>query len=68
LCLALPGLSLGIAMKVESGVDAARPAAVLALLHRLAPDHVPAADPSPWLQVRNSAGRVVGDWRAVEPS
>jgi L-asparaginase II len=65
LCVALPGRRLGLALKVLSGSDAARPVAARFLLDVVAPgllrpscleeDHV----------VRNVAGRVVGQRRVV---
>jgi L-asparaginase II len=65
LCLAVPEHALGIAIKIESGVDLARPVACSALLGRLLPGLVPAL-PERFYAVRNVVGDRVGELVAVE--
>jgi L-asparaginase II len=65
LCLAVPQRALGIAIKLESGVDLARPAACAALLERLLPGCLPAL-PERFYVLRNLVGERVGELVAVE--
>lgn len=65
LCLALPGRALGLAIKIESGVDAARPVACAALLERLLPGLLPPLPERFWA-LRNVVGDRVGELVAVE--
>lgn len=61
-CVALPERRLGLALKVGSGNEAALACAVPALLARVAPGAM--RDPGktwPWRELRNVAGRVVGE-------
>jgi L-asparaginase II len=58
LCVALP--PYGIAIKVLSGADTARPAAALAILERVAPGVLNPDALAECNQVRNVAGKLVG--------
>ena len=65
ICAALPDSGEGVALKVESGSDDARAVAIAAVLERWFPGLL---DPTPLAEhaiVRNVAGRVVGEHRAV---
>jgi L-asparaginase II len=66
LCAALPRQGIGVAIKLESGVDVARPVATFALLSRAWPGLL--RDPLPPLfsDVRNVVGDKVGELVAVE--
>lgn len=65
LCLAVPARSLGMAIKIESGVDLARPVACAALLERLLPGLLPAL-PERFYELRNLVAERVGELVAVE--
>jgi L-asparaginase II len=65
LCLALPERRLGLAIKIESGVDLARPVACAALLERIAPGLLRAL-PERFYVLRNVVGDRVGELVAVE--
>ena len=67
-CAALPGLGLGVALKIADGAARAAEVAMGALLRRLgAIDETQAAALAPLLRPRalNAAGRVVGELRPV---
>ncbi|MBT9558165.1 MAG: asparaginase [Myxococcales bacterium] len=65
LCVALPRRGLGLALKVLSGSDAARPVAARLLLEQIAPGLLPPSLLSEDHLVRNVAGHVVGKRRWV---
>jgi L-asparaginase II len=65
LCVALPQHGVGVAIKIESGVDVARPPAVHALLTRAHPGLLPDL-PAEFRDVRNVVGDKVGEIVAVE--
>jgi L-asparaginase II len=65
LCLALPQRALGLAIKIESGVDLARPVACAALLERFLPGLAPEL-PERFRVLRNVVGDRVGELVAVE--
>jgi L-asparaginase II len=67
LCVALPAQDVGVAIKIESGVDLARAPAVHALLSRAYPGVLPEL-PAPFRDVRNVVGDKVGEIVAVEAS
>ncbi|HEX6242751.1 MAG TPA: asparaginase [Polyangiales bacterium] len=60
LCVGLPGEAVGIAIKVESGVDVVRAAAVHALLVHVYPGLLPDL-PTRFSDVRNVVGEKVGE-------
>lgn len=64
LCVALPELEIGIAIKVESGSELARPVAVHALLSHFHPGLVPVL-PDGYVAVRNVVGARVGELACV---
>lgn len=64
-CAALPGLGLGLALKVESGADSVRAVALHALLSRMQPGLLPAL-PAVFYEVRNVVGDRVGEIVGVE--
>jgi L-asparaginase II len=65
LCLALPQRGLGLAIKIESGVDLARPVACAALLERFLPGLAPEL-PERFHVLRNVVGDRVGELVAIE--
>lgn len=68
LCVALPGLGLGVAIKVESGADGVRPVTALALLADAYPDLFKTALPARFREVRNVVGDLVGEIVARPPA
>lgn len=62
ICGAIVQRGLGFALKIHSGVDAARPAAVRALLERWCPGLLPEGSLERSLKVRNVVGNTVGRW------
>lgn len=60
LCLALPSQGVGIAIKIESGVDVARAPATHALLTHFVPGLVPAL-PAEYREIQNVVGARVGE-------
>jgi L-asparaginase II len=64
-CLAIPERGFGMAVKLESGVDVARPAACVALLARFLPGLVPAL-PEHFYALRNVMGDRVGELAVTE--
>jgi L-asparaginase II len=62
ICGAIVHRGLGFALKIHSGVDAARPAAVRALLERWCPGLLPEGSLERSLKVRNVVGNTVGRW------
>jgi L-asparaginase II len=65
LCAALPQQGIGVAIKLESGVDAARPAAAFALLSQAWPGLLHDPLPALFSDVRNVVGDRVGELVAV---
>jgi L-asparaginase II len=65
LCVAIPARSLGVAIKIESGVDAARSVACAALFERFLPGLLPAL-PERFYVLRNVVGDRVGELAALE--
>lgn len=63
-CIALPGRGVGVVVKCHTGQDAPLAVAVRAVLDRVAPGVLP-VDRWYWEIVKNVAGRVVGERRAV---
>lgn len=61
LCAALPSEGIGIAIKIESGTDAARPVAAHGLLQRMVPGLLRDPLPAIFREVRNVVGDLVGD-------
>jgi L-asparaginase II len=65
LCIAFPEERAGLAIKVESASPDARAVATFALLDRLFPGLVPEGASARYREIRNHAGRVVGERVAV---
>jgi L-asparaginase II len=63
-CIALPRRGIGVAVKCHTGQDAPLAVAVRAVLEMVAPGVLPAPTWH-WSVVKNVAGRVVGERRAV---
>jgi L-asparaginase II len=61
LCAALPQQGIGVAIKVDSGVDLVRPVAAYALLSRAFPGLLSAPLPDVYRDVRNVVGDMVGE-------
>ncbi len=64
LCVALPKQGLGLALRVRSGSDLARPAAAHAVLARLVPDALSSEIPASYAVVFNLVGQRVGEYAA----
>jgi L-asparaginase II len=60
-CLALPQRRMGIAVKIESGVGDVLGPAIECALARFAPESWLRPEPWPFSEVRNVAGKLVGD-------
>jgi len=67
LCVAIPQLGVGVAIKIESGVDQVRPVAAHALLTHFFPQIF--ADPLPpeYFELRNVVGDRVGELACLKP-
>jgi L-asparaginase II len=63
-CIAVPGRDLGVAIKCQTGNDAALAVAVAAVCDEVAPGLLGALD-GPWATVTNWEGAVVGERVAV---
>ncbi len=61
LCVALPREGLGMAIKISSGSEVARPAAALAVFRKFFPGLVREEPPARFTQVTNVAGARVGE-------
>jgi L-asparaginase II len=61
LCIAWPARGLGLAIKVRSGSELARPVATLALLRQYFPELASSELPSPFRAVTNVVGDLVGE-------
>jgi L-asparaginase II len=64
LCLALPRLGLGVALRARSGSELVRPAAALAVLARLLPGQLAGEPPEQYTTVFNLVGQRVGEYAA----